>query len=52
MLYILIFLQESGFSYMCDIGGTILPATRNNDTSLTCNVNMNQVYKYYLCVAS
>ncbi len=28
---------------MCDIGGTTLPATRNNDTSLTCNVNMNQV---------
>ncbi len=28
---------------MCDIGGTILPAARNNATSLTCNVNMNQV---------
>ena len=37
-------MQISGFSYICSLGGTVnLPAVYNNESSLTCRVNQNQV---------
>ena len=42
-LTFLFLLQESNFVYQCDIGGRRLPATRNNASSLTCNVVADQV---------
>ena len=37
-------MQISGFSYICSLGGTVnLPTVYNNESSLTCVVNQNQV---------
>ena len=43
-IFFLIAMQISGFSYICSLGGTVnLPAVYNNESSLTCRVNQNQV---------
>ena len=43
-IFSLIAMQISGFRYVCSLGGTVtLPAVYNNESSLTCRVNQNQV---------
>ena len=37
------FEKVTNFDYMCDIGGIRTPAVRNSETSLTCQVGLDQV---------
>ena len=41
--------QVFGFEYMCSIGGMQFTATRNNETSLTCNITQDSVKLLYGC---
>ena len=44
IISLLTFFQISGFRYICSLGGTInLPTAYNNESSLNCVVNQNQV---------
>ena len=46
-IFFLIAMQISGFRYNCNLGGTVnLPAVYNNENSLTCRVNQNQVMHF------
>ena len=41
--YLYYVIKERGFSYECLIGGIRVAATRNNESSVTCNISKKQV---------
>ena len=45
IIVLLTFFQISGFRYICSLGGNVnLSTVYNNESSLTCKVNQNQVH--------
>ena len=45
IILLLTFFQINGFRYNCTLGGTVnLPTVYNDESSLTCRVNQNQVH--------
>ena len=47
ILYLL-YVKEPVFFYECLIGGIRIAATRNNESSVTCHVDNNQVLKIHI----
>ena len=51
IIVLLTFFQIGGFRYICSLGGNVnLSTVYNNESSLTCRVNQNQVHQCELAM--